>query len=156
SSDVTSPQSAPSCHVPSPTTLTSRPRRSIRRCSMDGHLDRQRGTTRTRTETRTIGGVRRRHVTTALAAAGALNTANAVRPLGWGTVNRAIPSFALGLATSEPPLQVLGAQAAAALALRGSGTPLSRALTAASWAGLVKLELEARRSPAVLEAALQQ
>jgi acetyl esterase/lipase len=56
----------------------------------------------------------------------------------------------------ELPLQLLGLQAAAALALRGSGTRLSRALTAASWAGLVRIELQARQAPAVLDAALGQ
>jgi acetyl esterase/lipase len=95
-------------------------------------------------------------MTTAAAVAGAVNTVNALRPLGWGTVERAIPSFALGLPTSELPLQLLGAQAATAIALRGSGTRLSRALTVASWAGLIGMELQARRSPAVLDAALTQ
>ena len=101
-------------------------------------------------------GVKLRSLTTAAAAAGALNTVNALRPLGWGTVDRAIPSFALGLPTSELPVQLLGVQAAAALALRGSGTRLSRALTVASWAGLLRMELQARQSPAVLQAALEQ
>jgi acetyl esterase/lipase len=87
--------------------------------------------------------------------AGALNTVNALRPLGWGTVERVIPSFAVGLPTSELPLQLLGVEAACALALRGSGTRASRALTAASWAGLVAMELQARRAPSALDAALR-
>jgi acetyl esterase/lipase len=96
----------------------------------------------------------RRRLTDALALAGALNTANAIRPLGWGTVERAIPSFALGLPTSELPLSLLATQAGVAGALRGSGTSFSRGVTAASWAGLVALELQARRTPALLDRVL--
>ena len=52
-----------------------------------------------------------RTLTTLGAAAGALNTLNALRPLGYGRVERAIPSFMAGLPTSELPLQLIGAQA---------------------------------------------
>jgi acetyl esterase/lipase len=93
-------------------------------------------------------------LTTAAAIAGALNTANALKPFGWGRVERAIPSFALGLPTSELPLQLLALQAVAAGILRGSGTPVSRSLTAASWVGLAALEMQARQAPAALDRAL--
>lgn len=103
-----------------------------------------------------MAGVNRCRLATAAAFAGALNTVNALRPLGWGSVERAMTSFAFGLPTSELPLQLLGAQAAAAIALRGCGTRLTRSLTAASWAGLVAMELQARQAPAVLDAALAE
>jgi acetyl esterase/lipase len=98
----------------------------------------------------------RRLLTTAAATAGAFNTVNALRPLGWGKIPRALASFAFGLPTSELPLQLLGAQAVAAVGLRGSGTRVSRGLTAASWAGLVALELQARQAPAILDGVLSE
>jgi acetyl esterase/lipase len=99
---------------------------------------------------------RRPALATAAALAGALNTANAWRPLGWGSTERAIPSWAAGLLTSELPLALLGAQALAAWRLRGSGTPASRALTAASWAALAALELRARQAAPALARALAE
>ena len=101
-----------------------------------------------------MGPVNRRRLTDALAVAGALNTANAMRPFGWGSVERVIPSFAAGLPTSELPLPILGAQALAASALYRSSGRFACGLTLASWAGLVALELQARRTPGVLHRVL--
>jgi acetyl esterase/lipase len=95
----------------------------------------------------------------ALAALGALNTANAYRPLvtrGRGIV----VSFSYGVVTSELPLATLAGQAAGTAvlarrgALRGPAGKLGAAVTAASWAGLVGLHLEARRAGDHLERAL--
>jgi acetyl esterase/lipase len=95
----------------------------------------------------------------ALAAIGALHTANGYRPLfkrGRGTV----ASFASGVVVSELPLPLLAGQAASAAllvrrgALRTPGGKLGAAVTAASWAGLANLHLEARRSGDHLEDAL--
>lgn len=97
-----------------------------------------------------------RKLTTALAAAGALNTLNALRPLGWGKVAPVITSFAYGVPTSELPLRVLASQAAGAAVLRRSLTPLAGALTAASWGGLIALHQEARQAPEVIDAALRE
>jgi acetyl esterase/lipase len=95
----------------------------------------------------------------ALATLGALHTANAYRPLftrGRGVV----PSFSFGLVASELPLQTIATQAAATAvvarhgAFRGPAGKLGAAVTAASWAGLVGLHLEARRAGDHLEDAL--
>lgn len=99
---------------------------------------------------------RRPALSTALALAGALNTANAVRPLGWGREEWALPSWAAGLLTSELPLQTIACQALSAARLRGSGTPASRALTAASWLALGSIELRARQAPNILTRALAE
>jgi acetyl esterase/lipase len=101
-----------------------------------------------------MGPVNRRRLTDVVALAGALNTANALRPFGWGSVERVVPSFAAGLPTSELPLPILGAQALAASALYRTSGGFARGLTAASWAGLVALELQARRTPALLHRVL--
>jgi acetyl esterase/lipase len=95
----------------------------------------------------------------ALAALGAVHTANGYRPLfrrGRGIV----ASFSFGLLASELPLQTIAGQAAATAvlarrgALRGPAGKLGAAVTAASWAGLVGLHLEARRAGDHLEQAL--
>jgi acetyl esterase/lipase len=95
-----------------------------------------------------------KRLVTAAAAAGALNTVNALKPLGWGNIYRVLPSFAYGLPTSELPLQTLAGQAAMTLATRRSQTRMSLALTAASWAGLLYMEHQARQAPEILDRAL--
>lgn len=94
-----------------------------------------------------------------LAGLGALHTANGYRPLmrrGRGSVI----SFSYGVLASELPILTMAGQAAgtAAFARRGAfRTPAGKvgaALTAASWAGLVGLHLEARRAGDHLERAL--
>jgi acetyl esterase/lipase len=90
------------------------------------------------------------------ALASALLSANALWPLGWGDARRALPSFFAGLIVSELPLQTAAAEALAAAALRGSGTGLSRTLTAASWATRCVIEARARRCPAILDEALAE
>ncbi|MEA2170766.1 MAG: hypothetical protein QOF76_4066 [Solirubrobacteraceae bacterium] len=96
----------------------------------------------------------KRHLTTIAAGLGAVNTVNALRPLGWGHINRVLPSFAAGLPTSELPLQLIAAQAAGALATRRRQTRTSMAINAASWAALAGIEVQARKSPAVFDRAL--
>jgi acetyl esterase/lipase len=94
-----------------------------------------------------------------LAGLGALNTVNGYRPIfrrGPGT----LASSTYGLIASELPLQTIAGQATltAALArrgaLRGPAGKLGAVVTAASWAGLVGLHLEARRAGDHLERAL--
>jgi acetyl esterase/lipase len=95
----------------------------------------------------------------AATAAGALNTANAIKPFARrGPLS--VHSFAPGWLTSELPLPTLGWQAlatagfAAAGGIRGWRGKLGLALSAASWGGLVYLERAGHRSGDVLEAAL--
>ncbi len=91
--------------------------------------------------------------------AGAANTANAYRPFA----RRSAPSvlcFGPGVLTSELPLHAIAAQAAGLALharrgdLRSWQGKLGLGITAASWAALVGLHAEARRSGEVLEAAL--
>lgn len=95
----------------------------------------------------------------ALAAVGAAHTVNGYRPIlrrGAGSVM----SFTYGLLASELPLPTIAGQAAATAALarrgalRGPAGKLGAAVTAASWAGLLGLHLEARRAGDHLERAL--
>jgi acetyl esterase/lipase len=90
---------------------------------------------------------------------GALNTANAYRPLrrkGYGGVL----AFMTGQPTSEAPLATLAAQAVAAAGFAACGglrTPAGKAalaVNAASWAALAGLHVEARRVGGVLDGAL--
>jgi acetyl esterase/lipase len=95
-------------------------------------------------------------------AAGALNTANAYRPLARpGTVGSTLVMPA-SMLTSELPLQTIATQQLATLALaaRDRGAlrrPLGRAalaLSAGSWVALARLHRESERAAAVLDAAL--
>jgi acetyl esterase/lipase len=99
---------------------------------------------------------RRATLSTTAALLGALNSVNALRPLGWGRDELALPSWGAGLVTSELPLQTIGWQALGAWSMRGSGTNAARAMTAASWAALAGIELRARQAPGVLERALAE
>jgi acetyl esterase/lipase len=91
---------------------------------------------------------------------GALNTANAARPLPQ-PAPAAIAGFAFGLPTSELPLHTLALQVAstAAFARRGAfRTGLGRAglaLSLASWAGLVALNRRSQHAGGVLEQSLE-
>ena len=92
-------------------------------------------------------------------AAGAANTANAIRPFartGYGS----IPSFFAGWLTSELPLYTIGWQAATAGVVgwrRGLGSPGIKgalALSAASWAALGAIHVQANRADRVFQTAL--
>jgi acetyl esterase/lipase len=95
----------------------------------------------------------------AASAAGAVATANALRPFD-RRGRLSLPAFILGLPTSELPLQALAFQSAGAIVLarkggyRGAAGRLAVATTVASLAGLVQLHREARHSAGVLETAL--
>jgi acetyl esterase/lipase len=95
----------------------------------------------------------------AVSAAGAVATANALRPFD-RRGRLSLPVFTLGLPTSELPLQALALQSAAAAVLarkgghRGAAGHLALATTVASLAGLVKLHREAGQAAELLEAAL--
>ena len=96
----------------------------------------------------------------AATALGAANTANAYWPMRRGPAS--VLSFVPGQFTSELPLHAITWQAAAAAAFMRRGslrTNTGRAgavLAVASWAGLLKLHQEARRSRDVLEQALAE
>lgn len=94
--------------------------------------------------------------TTLVAAGYALNTVNALYPLGRGKPVRALASFACGMPTAELPLHVAGLQAAHLLARRRSMTPAALALTAASAIGTLALRARARRAAPVLDAAVAE
>jgi acetyl esterase/lipase len=91
---------------------------------------------------------------------GALNTANAYRPLASNVPAASLTTMGPSLFTSELPLHVMAAQQLATAALAGRGAlrrPLGRiglAVSAASWAALWNLHREAQRTAGVLEAAL--
>jgi acetyl esterase/lipase len=92
-------------------------------------------------------------------AAAAATTANALRPVDrFGPAS--LPSFVVGMPTSELPLQTGAAEVAAALLLargggwRGLRGALGLGLGAASLAGLWRLHRDARASEQVLEQAL--
>jgi acetyl esterase/lipase len=92
-------------------------------------------------------------------ALGAATTANAWQPAS-RSGSASVPSFALGLPTSELPLQALAFQVLLAATVSGGRSTrtlrgkLALALTAASGVGLVALHREAMRSEQVLEEAL--
>ena len=94
-----------------------------------------------------------------VSAAGAVATANALRPFD-RRGRFSLPVFMLGLPTSELPLQALAFQSAGAAVLarkggyRGATGRLAVATTVASLAGLVQLYRDARHSAELLEAAL--
>jgi acetyl esterase/lipase len=96
----------------------------------------------------------------AATALGAVNTANAYRPVRRG--RGAVLSFASGQFTSELPLHALAWQTAATAAFIQRGCLRSRSgragvvLAAASWAGLLNLHKEAKRSRDILEDALEK
>ena len=89
---------------------------------------------------------------------GALFTVNAYRPLRNEAVS--LPVFLAGWLISELPLHHLGWQVVATVvfvalgALREPAGVIGLAVTAASWAGLVGLSVQASRSETVLEEAL--
>jgi acetyl esterase/lipase len=91
-------------------------------------------------------------------AAGALNTANAYRPVQAEAASMAV--MPASLFTTELPLQTIAAQQLATLAFASRGAlrrPLGRAaigLSAASWVGLWNLHRQAQRAAGVLEQAL--
>jgi acetyl esterase/lipase len=93
-------------------------------------------------------------------ALGALNTANAYRPLLSNLPQTSLATMPPSLVTSELPLHVMAAQQVATLALVGRGAlkrPLGRlglAVSAASWLALWNLHREGQQSKAVLEQAL--
>jgi acetyl esterase/lipase len=97
----------------------------------------------------------------ALSALGALNTANAYRPLS-KRGPFAVLSYVGGWPTSELPLHVLGGQAvgtAAALRradLRRPATQAALALTAVSWLGLVGLRVRSAGAADLMETALRE
>jgi acetyl esterase/lipase len=92
-------------------------------------------------------------------AAGAVNTANAYRPLG-RKAPATIPSFIASVTTTEFPLQTIVSQqlSTAGFALRGALSSRSGRigllLSAVSWAALANLYREATRAEPVLESAL--
>ena len=91
---------------------------------------------------------------------GALNTANAYRPIAMRLPAATMLSGPASWITSELPLQTIAAQQVTTLALACRGalrSPVGRAglaLSAASWLALWNLHREAQRSGAVLEDAL--
>jgi acetyl esterase/lipase len=91
---------------------------------------------------------------------GAVNTANAVRPLP-NPAPAALFGFAAGLPTSEFPLHAMAWQMGATAAFVSKGalrTPTGRAallLSAASWAGLLTIHQQSQRSGQILERALE-
>jgi len=93
-------------------------------------------------------------------AVGALNTANAYRPVGERFPPLVMLSGPASMMTTELPLQTIAAQQLATLVLAGRGALRSRfgrgglVLSAASWLALYNLYREAQRSEAVLEDAL--
>jgi acetyl esterase/lipase len=95
----------------------------------------------------------------AASAVGALNTANAIKPVSRRGA-ASILSFATGGLTEELPLQTLGWQALATLGFAKAGAfrswqgKLGLALSAGSWAGLLHLHRAAGESADVLERAL--
>ena len=95
----------------------------------------------------------------AASALGALNTANAYRPLARRGAGGGL-AFAFGWPTSEAPVVTAGVQAVGAAAAVGRGAlrdPLGRiglALTAASWVALARLARRADAAAALYEAKL--
>jgi acetyl esterase/lipase len=93
-------------------------------------------------------------------AVGALNTANAYRPIGERFPPAVMLSGPASMMTTELPLQTIAAQQVATLMLASRGALRSRfgraglALSAASWLALLHLHREAQRSATVLEDAL--
>jgi acetyl esterase/lipase len=91
---------------------------------------------------------------------GAVNTANAVRPLP-SPAPAALVGFATGLPTSEFPLHAMAWQMGATAAFVSQGALRTRSgraallLSAASWAGLVAIHQQSQRSRQVLEGALE-
>src|SRR5436305_7173470 len=92
---------------------------------------------------------------------GALNTANAYRPVARDGV-LSLPAFVTGMLTSELPLQAIGWQvvATAVFAVFGAFPSVTGwiglALSVASWVALVGLHRTAQASAQVLELGLQQ
>jgi acetyl esterase/lipase len=91
---------------------------------------------------------------------GAVNTANALRPLS-SPAPAALVGFATGLPTSEFPLHAMAWQMGATAAfiskgaLRSSTGRAGLVVSAASWAGLVVIHQQSQRSRQILEQALQ-
>jgi acetyl esterase/lipase len=95
----------------------------------------------------------------AAGAAGTLLTANAARPVMHSQL--VWPSFAGQLIPAERPRAVIAAQAALLGLLAGKGgwtrtDLLTAALTAGSWAGLARIDHQARKAPEILERALTE
>jgi acetyl esterase/lipase len=98
-----------------------------------------------------------------LAAGGftAISVLNAYRPLAW-TGRGSVASFASGFVTSEVPRALLGlstvetALAIRAGAHRSSAGKLGLAVYAATAAGLIGLERQAKPAPEILDAALRE
>jgi acetyl esterase/lipase len=92
---------------------------------------------------------------------GAINTANAIRPLP-KPAPAAIVGFAAGLPTSELPLHAMAWQTAATAGFARKGalqTRLGRTgllVSAASWAGLLAVHSQSRRARQTLEGALEE
>lgn len=97
----------------------------------------------------------------ASAALGALNTANAVRPIS-RTGRASVLSFFPGWLTSELPLHAIGWQALASTAFVRSGALkrpkgwLALGLSLGSWAGLAKIWKDSTRAGEVYAAALRE
>ena len=93
-------------------------------------------------------------------AVGALNTANAYRPVGERFPPAVMLSGPAAMMTTELPLQTIAAQQFTTLVLASRGALRSRfgraglALSAASWLALYNLHREAQRAAVVLEDAL--
>jgi acetyl esterase/lipase len=96
----------------------------------------------------------------AAALAGAANTANAYRPFA-RTGPVAAASFAAGTITDEAPLQSIAWQVGASGLFAARGALGSRsgkvglAISVASWAALANLYVQARRTDAIVDAALR-
>jgi acetyl esterase/lipase len=90
---------------------------------------------------------------------GALNTVNAYKPLA-RRGRAGVAAFAAGWPTSEAPLLTMAGQAALTALAASRGALATRAgrlalvIDVASWAALAGLAVDARRSAAVLDAAL--
>jgi acetyl esterase/lipase len=96
-----------------------------------------------------------------LSVLGALNTANAYRPLS-KRGPFAVMSYLGGWPTSELPLHLLSGQVVAAAArvrkddLKDASGKVALGLTLASWAGLVGLRVRAAGVPALMDSALKE
>lgn len=94
-----------------------------------------------------------------ISALGALNVANGIKPFSRSGLS-ATTSFLAGWPTSEFPLHLIGAQALVAAGLVGKGALRSRsgrlglALTGLTWAGLVSLDRQARKTTGVFDEVL--
>src|SRR4051794_31247161 len=95
------------------------------------------------------------------AGVGALNTANAYRPVARDG-RLSLPAFVTGMLTSELPLHAIGWQAAATIGFAATRAfpsvtgNLGLAVSLASWVGLAGLHRSAQRSRSILESALQR